>query len=50
MDERGVPEMNRLRERSLGRVPKREEMVESMRRAQIESIMLRRWYKSGVRK
>lgn len=50
MDERGVPEMNRLRERSLGRVPKREEMVESMRRAQIESILLRRWYKSGVRK
>jgi len=50
MDERGVPEMDRLRERSLGRVPKKEEMINSMRRAQIESILLRSWFKEGIRK
>jgi len=49
MDELGVPEMDRLRERSLGRAATREELVASMRRAQIDSTLLRRWMRRGWR-
>jgi glycosyltransferase involved in cell wall biosynthesis len=47
--ELGVPEMDRLRERSLGRVPLRAEIVARARRAQIDSTLLRRWMRRGWR-
>jgi glycosyltransferase involved in cell wall biosynthesis len=49
LEEVGIPEMDRLRERSLGRPPLRAELVASMQRAQIDSTLLRTWMKRGWR-
>jgi hypothetical protein len=49
MGELGGPEMDRLRERSLGHAPAPDELVASMRRAQIESTLLRKWMRRGWR-
>ena len=49
IETRGIPEMNRLRERSLGRKPTEAEMHVSMRRAQFESALLLALWQRGIR-
>ena len=49
LQEVGIPEMDRLRERSLGRTPTRAELVASMQRAQVDSTLLRGWFERGWR-
>ena len=49
MEELGIPEMDRLRRRSLGRTPSREELDAGMQRAVVDSALLRSWMGRGWR-
>lgn len=49
LEEVGIPEMDALRARSLGRTPSREELVASMERAQLDSAVLARLIRRGWR-
>jgi hypothetical protein len=49
MREVGAPEMDRLRLRTLGRAPKKDEMDASMRRAQIDSTVQAAFWRRGWR-
>lgn len=49
LEAKGIPEMERLRLRTLGRPPTEEEMHLSMRRAQFDSALLRALWQRGVR-
>jgi hypothetical protein len=46
----GVPEMDGLRQRSLGRVPAEREIAGHMLQAQVESARLRAWFEQGWRR
>jgi hypothetical protein len=49
LEQTGIPEMDRLRRRTLGRAPTEEEMHSSMRRAQFDSALLCALSAYGVR-
>jgi len=49
LERTGIPEMDRLRRRTLGRTPTEEEMHFSMRRAQFDSALLRAMSGYGLR-
>ena len=45
----GIPEMDALRERNLGRAPARSELVAGMERAQLDSAVVAAWMRRGWR-
>jgi len=49
IEQTGVPEMNLLRKRTLGRIPTNEEIFTSMRRAQIDSMVVKHLLDHGIR-
>lgn len=49
LQDRGIPEMERLRLRTLGRPPSEEEMHLSMRRAQVDSALVHALWRRGCR-
>jgi len=49
IDQTGVPEMNLLRKRTLGKIPTDQEITASMRRAQVDSTLMKIGLSYGIR-